>query len=77
MKPRRDWAGIAAIATLALAMLACAFGIYGRFVRLEQRMDESDVDRHAMMDSMNRIEQRVIDLGEAFAAGDPPPKRKP
>ena len=69
MKPRRDWGAIAAILGLALTMLACAFGLYGRFVRLEQRMDESDVDRHAMMDTMNRIEQRVIDMEESWGDG--------
>ena len=69
MKTRHDVAGLVAILTLALTMLACAFGLYGRFVRLEQRMDESDVDRHAMMDTMNRIEQRVIDIEEAWGDG--------
>ena len=45
---------------LLLTLLGAAFALYGRFVALEARMDESDVDRHTMMQTLERIERMLL-----------------
>lgn len=47
--------------TLLVTLLAAAFSVYGRLTALEAREDESDVDRHSMMDSLGRIEQLLLE----------------
>jgi hypothetical protein len=50
------WAAIVAI------ILGSAFTLYGRFTKLEVRMDEADTDRASMLQSLERIEQSLSRL---------------
>jgi hypothetical protein len=47
-------------ALLLLAMLAMALHGEGRLSRIEQRMDDSDKERTAMQEQLNRVEQILL-----------------
>lgn len=56
---------LAAWAAILVTLLGALLYGWGQFARLEQRMDDADTDRRAMMETLDRIEQRLIALPPA------------
>lgn len=60
----KDIAGWGAWALIVITLLTSTLTFYGRFTKLEARMDAAEADRTEMMNTLTRIEN-ILDRLEA------------